>query len=63
MLMNLETLQWDQNLCSFFRIPPKILPKIKSCSEIYGFVYDGPLQGLPIASVIQEHYAIILKSH
>lgn len=56
MLMNLETLQWDHSLCSFFRIPPKILPKIKSCSEIYGFVYDGPLQGVPIASVITEIY-------
>lgn len=55
MLMNLETLQWSDSLCTFFRIPPKILPKIKSCSEIYGFVYDGPLQGVPIASVIREN--------
>lgn len=51
MLMNLETLKWDHKMCSFFRIPMNILPKIKSCSEIYGLVHDGPLQGIPIAGV------------
>ncbi|KAJ6647195.1 Glycerol kinase 2 [Pseudolycoriella hygida] len=60
MLMNLESLQWDQNLCNFFRIPTKILPKIKSCSEIYGFVYDGPLQGVPIASCLGDQPASLL---
>ncbi|XP_037041716.1 glycerol kinase [Bradysia coprophila] len=60
MLMNLETLTWDQNLCTFFRIPPKILPKIKSCSEMYGFVYDGPLQGVPIASCLGDQPASLL---
>lgn len=51
MLMNLETLKWDHKLCAFFRISPCILPDIKSCSEVYGFVHDGPLQGVPIAGV------------
>lgn len=51
MLMNLETLKWDHKLCAFFRISPRILPDIKSCSEVYGFVHDGPLQGVPIAGV------------
>lgn len=51
MLMNLDTLQWDHRLCSFFRIPMRMLPKIKSCSEVYGLVHTGPLQGIPIAGV------------
>ena len=51
MLMNMETLQWDQKLCAFFQISHTILPKIKSCSEVYGYVHDGPLQGIPIAGV------------
>lgn len=51
MLMNLETLQWDKKLCNFFHISPSILPAIKSCSEIYGYVHDGPLLGIPIAGV------------
>lgn len=51
MLMNLETLDWDSHLCTFFKIPNFILPKIRSCAEIYGYVYDGPLKGVPIAAV------------
>lgn len=51
MLMNLETLDWDNHLCTFFKIPKFILPKIRSCAEIYGYVYDGPLKGIPIAAV------------
>lgn len=51
MLMNLETLEWDKKLCKFFNIPEHILPTIKSCSEIYGFIHDGPLRGVPVASV------------
>jgi len=35
----------------FFGIDAKILPKIKSSSEIYGKIEDGPLAGIPIAGV------------
>lgn len=49
--MNVQTLQWERKLCDFFRIPIKILPRIRSNSEVYGFVIDGPLSGLPIACV------------
>lgn len=51
MLMNLEELQWDARLCNFFKIPQDILPQIRSCSEIYGYISEGPLRGIPIASV------------
>jgi len=38
MLMNLETLDWDDELLSFFQIPRAMLPEIKpsSCPEPYG---------------------------
>lgn len=51
MLMNLKTLDWDANLCHFFQIPKSILPKIRSCAEIFGYVYEGPLKGIPVAAV------------
>lgn len=51
MLMNLHTLNWDENLCHFFQIPMTILPRIRSCAEIFGYVYEGPLKGIPIAAV------------
>ena len=40
LLMNLETLEWDDELLSILDIPSSILPEIKSSSEIYG-VTDG----------------------
>lgn len=51
MLMNLKTLDWDAKLCQFFQIPMSILPRIRSCAEIFGYVYNGPLKGIPIAAV------------
>jgi glycerol kinase len=54
MLMNLETLDWDYRLLKFFRISHKMLPIIKSCSEIYGYIFAGPLIGVPIASSIGD---------
>uniref|UniRef100_A0A6P7GN93 Probable glycerol kinase n=1 Tax=Diabrotica virgifera virgifera TaxID=50390 RepID=A0A6P7GN93_DIAVI len=52
MLMNIETLKWDKKLCDVFGIPMKILPEIKSSSEIYGvIVMDMKLSGVPIAGV------------
>lgn len=53
MLMNLGTLKWDNNLCTFFQIPAFMLPNIKSSAEKYGYVCDGPLKGIPIMAVIK----------
>jgi glycerol kinase len=51
MLMNLKTLQWDESICNFFNIPMEILPEIRSSSEIYGYMEDGPLKGIPLSGV------------
>ncbi|HEV7790258.1 MAG TPA: glycerol kinase GlpK [Pseudonocardia sp.] len=48
MLMNLETLDWDDELLSFFNVPRQMLPAIKpsSCPELYGkTVKNGPFAG------------------
>jgi glycerol kinase len=48
MLMNLETLDWDDELLGFFDIPRSMLPEIKpsSCPECYGTtLLRGPLSG------------------
>ncbi len=36
MLMNINTLQWDPEMLTHFGIPVKMLPEIRSSSEIYG---------------------------
>jgi glycerol kinase len=43
MLMNLETLDWDEELLSFFRIPRQMLPAIRPSSAPGGY---GELTGL-----------------
>jgi len=60
MLMSLETLSWDSQLCKFFNIPPSILPKIRSCSEIYGYIRTSVLEGIPIASVIGNNNSALV---
>jgi hypothetical protein len=40
----------------FFDVPMEILPEIRSSSEVYGFLRDGPLKGLPIAGVNVHFY-------
>lgn len=63
MLMNLGTLNWDSNLCTFFQIPTFILPKIRSSAERYGYVCDGPLKGVPIMAVSMQFRYIYLYRH
>lgn len=36
MLMNIETLDWDDDLLNLFKIPREILPEIIACDEIVG---------------------------
>ena len=36
MLYNINTLEWDKELCELFSIPMCMLPEVKSSSEIYG---------------------------
>lgn len=56
MLMNIETLTWDPTLCRYFDIPMKLLPDIKSSSEVYGKITVGPLEGIPISGVGLHKY-------
>lgn len=54
--MNLETLKWDPYLCKVFGIPMKILPEIRSSSEVYGHMVETALRNVPIAGVSRRTY-------
>ncbi|XP_015599530.1 glycerol kinase isoform X2 [Cephus cinctus] len=60
MLMNIETLNWDPTLCRYFDIPMKLLPEIKSSSEIYGKVEVGPLRGIPISGILGNQQSALV---
>ncbi|XP_066992392.2 glycerol kinase 3 isoform X2 [Anabrus simplex] len=52
MLMNISTLEWDPVLCRYLQVPIVLLPEIRSSSEIYGYVKEGPLEGIPISGIL-----------
>ncbi|UYV67246.1 GK [Cordylochernes scorpioides] len=60
MLMNLQTLSWDPELCNFFKVPLNILPDIKSSSEVYGTIQEGPLKGICISGCLGDQSAALL---
>ena len=62
LLMNLETLQWDEKLLAQFEIPRSVLPEIKSSSEIYGATDPhGPLgSAVPIAGILGDQHAAMV---
>ncbi|MFC4069257.1 glycerol kinase GlpK [Actinoplanes subglobosus] len=61
MLMNLETLDWDDELLSFFNIPRQMLPEIRPSSDPTGFGVarvPGPLGGeVPITGDLGDQQA------
>ncbi|MDR7171276.1 glycerol kinase [Nocardia kruczakiae] len=57
MLMNLETLQWDSQICTEFGIPVSMLPQIHSSSEVYAEISAGPLAGVPVAGILGDQQA------
>ena len=58
MLMNLGTLQWDQDILELLEIPINILPEIRSSSEIYG-ESKVPIAGIPIAGDLGDQQAAL----
>jgi glycerol kinase len=59
-LMNLNTLVWDDELLRAFAIPRQVLPQIRSSSEIYGHISQGPLSGVPIAGILGDQQAALV---
>lgn len=62
LLMNLETLQWDDELLGYFDIPRTVLPEIKSSSEKYALTDPhGPLgSAVPIAGILGDQHAAMV---
>ncbi len=60
LLFNIHTLDWDKELLSLLNIPPAMLPRVKSCSEVYAYT-DRELMGeaLPIAGIAGDQQAAL----
>ncbi len=57
--MNLETLDWDPEILKVLEIPRRMLPQIRSSSEVYGSIQVGPLAGIPIAGILGDQQAAL----
>jgi glycerol kinase len=58
MLMDLQTLDWDNEILSLMGIPRSMLPQIKASSEVYG-TGVGTLEGIPIAGDLGDQQAAL----
>ncbi|MBC7442928.1 MAG: glycerol kinase GlpK, partial [Ramlibacter sp.] len=58
MFMDLETLQWDDDILAAFDVPKSMLPEIRSSSEIYGIASEHSLlRETPIAGILGDQQA------
>ncbi|MDM1557140.1 glycerol kinase GlpK [Chryseobacterium indologenes] len=60
MLLNIHTLEWDQDLLNLFNIPKAILPEVKQSSEIYGETATTLFSTkIPIAGIAGDQQAAL----
>ena len=59
-LMNLATLDWDDDLLCVFDVPRSVLPRIIASSEIYGTASVGALAGVNIAGILGDQQAALV---
>ena len=58
MLMDLDTLAWDDAIAGEMGVPLSMLPEIKSSSEVYGNIRErGAFGGLPVAGILGDQQA------
>ena len=59
-LMNLDTLQWDDELLAVFEVPRAMLPSIRPSSQRYGLARAEPIPGVPIAGILGDQQAALV---
>ena len=59
-LMDLATLDWDDELLEAFRIPRAMLPRIVSSSEDYGAATLECIAGVPLAGILGDQQAALV---
>jgi glycerol kinase len=58
LFMDLETLEWRDDILEAFGVPKSMLPEIKSSSEVYGTVHTSSLlREVPVAGILGDQQA------
>jgi glycerol kinase len=58
MMMNLETLDWDDEILGILGVPRAMLPEVRASSEVYGEA-KGELAGVPVAGDLGDQQAAL----
>jgi glycerol kinase len=58
MLMNLSTVDWDDDLLAAVGVPRAMLPEIRPSSQVYGEA-GGPVHGVPVAGALGDQQAAL----
>jgi glycerol kinase len=58
MMMDLKTLDWDEEILGILGVPKAMLPEIKASSEVYGEA-KGSLSGVPVAGDLGDQQAAL----
>jgi glycerol kinase len=59
MLMNLETLDWDEELLECMRIPRRMLPEIRPTTGYFGRTRE-PVPGIPVTAMVGDQQASLI---
>jgi glycerol kinase len=58
MMMDLQTLDWDDEILGILDVPRSMLPEIRASSEVYGET-KGDLAGIPVAGDLGDQQAAL----
>jgi glycerol kinase len=58
-LMNLQTLDWDEQMLEVIGVPRAILPEIKASSEVYGLISIPELKDIPVSGDLGDQQAAL----
>jgi glycerol kinase len=58
LMMNLETLDWDDEILDLMKVPRAMLPEVRASSEEYGKAV-GDLAGIPVAGDLGDQQAAL----
>jgi glycerol kinase len=60
MLYNIREMCWDKELCDFFDIPMRLLPEVRSSSEVYGMTHPDIFgKEIPISGIAGDQQAAL----
>ena len=59
-LLNIRSLNWDDELLAAFQIPREMLPEVRSSSEVYGSATLAVAAGVPISGILGDQQAALV---